>query len=58
MRSHVVYLASLWPRAAFEDRIPPIVLKHQLYSLCRDRTDVDRQVVSETALCGVQLIRI
>ncbi|XP_065271993.1 inactive serine/threonine-protein kinase 19 [Emys orbicularis] len=38
------YLASLFPRQLFEDALPPVVLKHQLYSLVRDRTAVDRQL--------------
>ena len=46
VRECLCYLRGLWPRAAFDDRLPPVVMKHQLYSLCPDRTDVDHQVVS------------
>lgn len=46
VRECLRYLRGLWPRAAFDDRLPPVVMKHQLYSLCPDRTDVDHQVVS------------
>nr|XP_056718595.1 serine/threonine-protein kinase 19 [Euleptes europaea] len=35
-------LASLFPRKLFEDALPPLVLRHQIYSLVRDRTTVDR----------------
>ncbi|XP_070591749.1 inactive serine/threonine-protein kinase 19 [Erythrolamprus reginae] len=35
-------LASLFPRKAFEDSLPPLILKHQIYSLVKDRTVVDR----------------
>ncbi|XP_074839323.1 winged helix repair factor 1-like isoform X2 [Carettochelys insculpta] len=38
------YLVSLFPRQLFEDALPPLVLKHQLYSLVRDRTAVDRHL--------------
>ncbi|KAK6481769.1 serine/threonine-protein kinase 19-like [Huso huso] len=38
------YLASLFPRKLFNDTLPPIVLKHQLYSIKQDRTLVDRQL--------------
>uniref|UniRef100_A0A8C8SWV6 Serine/threonine kinase 19 n=1 Tax=Pelusios castaneus TaxID=367368 RepID=A0A8C8SWV6_9SAUR len=37
-------LASLFPRQLFEDTLPPLVLKHQLYSVVKDRTAVDRQL--------------
>ncbi|MBN3311537.1 ZP2 protein, partial [Atractosteus spatula] len=35
---------SLFPRKLFNDTLPPIVMKHQLYSIHRDRTLVDRQL--------------
>ncbi|KAM3847551.1 inactive serine/threonine-protein kinase 19 isoform 1-T2 [Vipera latastei] len=35
-------LASLFPRKVFEDSLPPLILKHQIYSLVKDRTVVDR----------------
>ncbi|XP_078461240.1 winged helix repair factor 1 isoform X1 [Lampetra planeri] len=38
------YLADLFPRKLFEDRLPPIVLQHQLYSVLSDRTAADRQL--------------
>ncbi|XP_015216028.1 inactive serine/threonine-protein kinase 19 [Lepisosteus oculatus] len=37
-------LMSLFPRKLFNDTLPPIVMKHQLYSIHRDRTLVDRQL--------------
>ena len=46
VRECLRYLRGLWPRAAFDDRLPPVVMKHQLYSLCPNRTGVDHQVVS------------
>jgi serine/threonine-protein kinase 19 len=45
----LLYLRSLFPVGAFDTsphhRLPPIVLKHQLYALLTDRTLVDRQLV-------------
>ncbi|XP_067416364.1 inactive serine/threonine-protein kinase 19 [Emydura macquarii macquarii] len=49
------YLASLFPRQLFEDALPPLLLKHQLYSLVRDRTAVDRQL---SRLKGEGLVRL
>ncbi|XP_013915989.1 PREDICTED: serine/threonine-protein kinase 19 isoform X2 [Thamnophis sirtalis] len=35
-------LVSLFPRKVFEDSLPPLILRHQIYSLVKDRTVVDR----------------
>ena len=44
-----LFLRTLYPVGAFDTsphhRLPPIVLKHQLYALLPDRTMVDRQLV-------------
>uniref|UniRef100_A0A4W5JVP3 Serine/threonine kinase 19 n=1 Tax=Hucho hucho TaxID=62062 RepID=A0A4W5JVP3_9TELE len=37
-------LMTLFPRKLFNDALPQIVLKHQLYSVHNDRTQVDRQL--------------
>ncbi|XP_038624549.1 serine/threonine-protein kinase 19 isoform X2 [Tachyglossus aculeatus] len=37
-------LGGLFPRRLFEDALPPIVLKSQIYSLVPDRTAADRQL--------------
>ncbi|XP_015260950.1 PREDICTED: serine/threonine-protein kinase 19 isoform X3 [Gekko japonicus] len=42
VESALQYLASLFPRKLFEDALPPLILKHQVYSLVKDRTTVDR----------------
>ncbi|GCB64295.1 hypothetical protein scyTo_0014750 [Scyliorhinus torazame] len=42
--SALISLASLFPRKLFDDSLPPIVLKHQLYSIVKDKTTVDRQL--------------
>ncbi|KAJ7317371.1 hypothetical protein JRQ81_003533 [Phrynocephalus forsythii] len=44
VESALQYLASLFPRKLFEDSLPPLILKHQVYSLVKDRTTVDRQL--------------
>ncbi|XP_027766438.1 serine/threonine-protein kinase 19, partial [Empidonax traillii] len=40
-------LAAVWalfPRGLFEDALPPLLLRHQLYDVVRDRTAVDRHL--------------
>lgn len=36
---------ALFPRKLFNDTLPQIVLKHQLYSLHSDKTRVDKELV-------------
>ncbi|XP_040844340.1 serine/threonine-protein kinase 19 [Ochotona curzoniae] len=43
-REAVAQLVQLFPRALFEDALPPIVLRSQVYSLLPDRTAADRQL--------------
>lgn len=43
------HLADIFPSAAvMGGKLPRIVLKHQLYALVEDRTQVDRHVVCRT----------
>lgn len=44
-RAAVAELGRLFPRGLFEDALPPIVLRSQVYSLVPDRTAADRQLV-------------
>lgn len=44
VKSSLEYLMTLFPRKVFNDALPRIVLKHQLYSLHSAKTQVDRQV--------------
>ncbi|KAK2915808.1 hypothetical protein QQF64_024168 [Cirrhinus molitorella] len=44
IRSSLQYLMTLFSRKLFNDSLPPVVLKHQLYSLHNDKTAVDKQV--------------
>nr|DBA20521.1 TPA: hypothetical protein GDO54_017293 [Pyxicephalus adspersus] len=38
----VPYLCAIFPRKLFNDTLPPMFLRHQMYSMIRDRTTVDR----------------
>lgn len=44
-RAAVAELVQLFPRGLFEDALPPIALRSQVYSLVPDRTAADRQLV-------------
>uniref|UniRef100_G1L5W7 Serine/threonine kinase 19 n=1 Tax=Ailuropoda melanoleuca TaxID=9646 RepID=G1L5W7_AILME len=43
-RAAVAELVQLFPRGLFEDALPPIALRSQVYSLVPDRTAADRQL--------------
>ena len=45
IKSTLLDLMTLFPRKIFNDTLPQIVLKHQLYSIHDDKTIVDRQLV-------------
>lgn len=45
IRSTLEYLMTLFPRKLFNDTLPQIVLKHQLYSIHDDKTLVDKELV-------------
>ncbi|XP_028911225.1 serine/threonine-protein kinase 19 [Ornithorhynchus anatinus] len=44
VRAALRELGGLFPRRLFEDALPPLVLKTQIYSLVPDRTAADRQL--------------
>ncbi|XP_070312860.1 inactive serine/threonine-protein kinase 19 isoform X1 [Odocoileus virginianus] len=44
-RAAVAEIVRLFPRVLFEDALPPIALRSQVYSLVPDRTVADRQLV-------------
>lgn len=46
IKSSLEYLMTLFPRKVFNDSLPRIAMKHQLYSLHSAKTLVDRQLVS------------
>lgn len=54
IRSTLEYLMTLFPRKLFNDALPQIVLKHQLYSLHPDKTMVDKELVR---LCSATKFR-
>lgn len=41
----ILYIKSIFPQKLFEGVIPPIILKHQIYCVVKDKTLVDRQLV-------------
>ena len=41
----ILYIKSIFPRKKFGTVVPPIVLKHQIYCVVKDKTLVDRQLV-------------
>uniref|UniRef100_A0A3Q4G1V6 Serine/threonine kinase 19 n=1 Tax=Neolamprologus brichardi TaxID=32507 RepID=A0A3Q4G1V6_NEOBR len=45
IKSSLEYLMTLFPRKLFNDALPQILLKHQLYSIHSDKTLVDKEVV-------------
>ncbi|XP_035511127.1 serine/threonine-protein kinase 19-like [Morone saxatilis] len=44
VKSTLQYLMTLFPRKLFNDTLPPIVFKHQLYSIHSDKTLVDKEL--------------
>lgn len=42
--SAIHHVRNIFPTKELGERFPPIILKHQLYSLIENRTDVDREV--------------
>ncbi len=45
IRATLESLMTLFPRKLFNDTLPQIVLKHQLYSIHSDKTLVDKELV-------------
>uniref|UniRef100_A0A3P8W4H1 Serine/threonine kinase 19 n=1 Tax=Cynoglossus semilaevis TaxID=244447 RepID=A0A3P8W4H1_CYNSE len=45
IKSTLEYIMTLFPRKIFNDALPKIVLKHQLYSLHNDKTLVDKELL-------------
>ncbi|XP_014785012.2 uncharacterized protein LOC106879820 [Octopus bimaculoides] len=43
-KASLLYLKSLFPLEKFESRLPPVILKHQVYSIVKNRTLVDKQL--------------
>lgn len=51
IKSTLEYLMTLFPRKLFNDALPQIVLKHQLYSVHSDKTLVDKELVRFIQSC-------
>lgn len=45
-KAAMLFLKSVVPLSKFEGKIPAIILKHQIYCVVKDKTLVDRQLVS------------
>ncbi|KAI0242430.1 Serine/threonine-protein kinase 19 [Lamellibrachia satsuma] len=57
-KAALLYLKNLFPLEKFEGRLPPIITKHQLYSIIRNRTLVDKEL-EELRVCGeVRLFKL
>lgn len=41
----LMYLKSKFPTEKFEGRLPPVLLVHQIYSIIKCKTSVDREIV-------------
>jgi hypothetical protein len=46
----LTYLKSKFTLEKFEGRLPPVLLVHQIYSIIKCKTSVDREIVSITAV--------
>lgn len=44
-KAALLFIKSLYSTKELQERIPHIILKHQLYSIVKDKTIVDRQLV-------------
>jgi hypothetical protein len=42
----LLYLKSKFPIEKFEEKLPPVLLVHQIYSIIKCKTTVDREIVS------------
>ena len=51
VKTSLQFFRSLFPVEKFEHRLPPIIMKTQLYSLCSNRASVDKHIVSSSELC-------
>ena len=41
----LLYLKNLFPLDKFEGRLPPIIVRNQLYSIVKNRTIADKELV-------------
>ena len=51
-------VATLFPYLQFQKKLPRIVMKHQLYNVVKDRTDVDRELIRLRDEGKVRLFRL
>ncbi|GAB1597258.1 serine/threonine-protein kinase 19-like [Argonauta hians] len=56
-KASLLYLKSLFPLEKFESRLPPVVLKHQVYSIVKNRTLVDKQLADLKTTGEIKLFK-
>lgn len=44
-KSALSYISTIFPSEKFNNRLPPIVMRHQIYAFVKNRTQVDRELV-------------
>ena len=44
-KAALLYMKSIFPEEKFGGRLPPIIMKHQIYSIIKNKTTVDKEVV-------------
>ncbi|XP_013785197.1 serine/threonine-protein kinase 19-like isoform X2 [Limulus polyphemus] len=52
------FLKSVFPVESFEGRLPPIILKHQIYTIVKNKTLVDKQVNELRAKNKIRLFKL
>ena len=52
----ILYIKSTYPVKMFENIVPPIILKHQIYCVVKNKTLVDREVVCCKLLWSIYLV--
>lgn len=57
-KSALLFLKGLFPVEKFEGRLPPIIVKHQLYSVIKNRTLVDKELADLRNTGEVRLFKL
>ncbi|KAK7507971.1 hypothetical protein BaRGS_00000936 [Batillaria attramentaria] len=57
-RTALMLLRSMFPEGKFENRLPPIILKHQVYSYVKNRTLADKQMNDMRASGEIKMFKL
>lgn len=57
-KASLLYLKSLFPVEKFESRLPPVILKHQVYSIMKNRTLVDKQLADMKSAGEIKVFKL